>query len=224
MKIKKFIFLLLIVVFSLTLFGCDITADNVHFSSNDSEQSETENGDGADTGNTDKGNTDSSNKGNGYSDNGYTESPDEGDDENSPVKLTWSAGSNTTVRIVEFGLHPRTETISFDFGYDTNELKAGGYKTLTFTLTFDARVDSGLNVSSYIDIYMQNNRNSQFGVGWSSVKFTNTNAMAYNYAKSIRIENLLQDHGKIYLTFYAVKNSFMTGTYFSNIALTVTAE
>ena len=230
MKFKKFIFLLLIVVFSLTLFGCDISGGSDGGADKNSGQNEADSGNGnSGSGNTDSGNYGNGNSGNGstnngYSDSDYTESDDNNGNSGSPVKLTWSAGTDSTVHIVDFGTVPDSATVSFNFGYDTISLKNKGYTTLNFELTFTARIDSGAWPSSDIDIYFKNNNNAQFGVGWSGLHFTNDSGKTFTYNKSINISNLQQNKGNLYLTFDVVSNTFLTGTYFSGIQLTVTAE
>ncbi|MCH5160886.1 MAG: hypothetical protein J1G04_02535 [Clostridiales bacterium] len=143
---------------------------------------------------------------------------------NDVVKLTWSAAYNSSVHIVNFGLSPSSETVSFDFGYDTVLLKGEGYTTLDFTLDFDAYIDTGINVGTTINAYLTDDNDDQFGVGWSFIRFTNTAPISKSYAKSVHIEDLLQQRGKIHLTFEAVTNTLFTGTYISNINLTVTAH
>lgn len=141
-----------------------------------------------------------------------------------PTMLEWSASSYSTVHIVDFGLSPSSQTVSFDFGFDTVMLKNQGYTKLNFSLDFDVYVDKGLNVSTVVDAYFTDNSKAQFGAGWSHLEFTNTRPSSKSYSKTVRIENLLQQRGKLYLTFDAVDNTLFTGTYINNIELTVTVE
>lgn len=141
-----------------------------------------------------------------------------------PAMLEWSASSYSTVHIVSVGLSPSSETVSFDFGFDTVMLKNKGYTKLNFSLEFDVYVDKGINVSTTVGVYFLNNCKSQFGAGWSYLEFTNTRPNSKHYNKTVRIENLLQQRGKLYLTFDAIDNTLFTGTYISNIEVTITAE
>lgn len=150
--------------------------------------------------------------------------PDVTEGDNSPTKLKWSASKSSHVRIVDGGLHPKSETVTFDFGYDTVGMKKSGYTMLTFNLSFDEYINKGLNVSTTIEAYFTDNKKSEFGVGWSNLRYTNTSTDSRSYTKTIDIDNLLQNRGKIYLTFTAVSNTFQTGTYISNINLTIYAE
>ena len=201
MKLRKFIFLLLIALFSLTFAGCGSSGCS-DSSPDDDKQDEADIGDYS----------------SGFSDSDYTEGED--------GKLTWSAGYDSTVRIVSNGTGstPDTQTIKFAFAYDTVSLKKSGYTTLTFELAFNVYIDNDISTSSDVDIYFKNGNNAQIGVGWSGQHFTNVSRKPFTYSKSIDIANFQQKKGNLYLTFDAVKNTFLTNTYISNIELTITAE
>ena len=141
-----------------------------------------------------------------------------------PKEVSWTDSTSTRVHIVDWGLHPDTQTVTFNFGLNTIELKDNGYTKLTFTLTFSALIDTGFFPSATVEAILKDDSMSTIGVGWNNLTYTNTTSRTYTYTKSVSIDKLLQEYGKLYLTFNAVKNTLQTGTYIGDIEITVVAS
>lgn len=140
-----------------------------------------------------------------------------------PEPLRWSKSNYSDVHIVSGGLAPSSQTVQFDLGFNTLKLKAQGYTYINVDLSFSVFINKGLWVNTMVNVYLSDAHQKQFA-GFGHLVFKNTKSEYRNYDTKISIDSLQQARGTIFLTFKAVKNSFQTGTYISNITLTMTAE